>query len=106
LTNATGQTLTWNGGLNQSSGLFTVNGTTNVSDWTSNGRVAINPGGTLTNGPSNLTFGGGSVTTIGIFNPNNGQVTPGGTLDFGPGDMRVQGGFVRNNGMITGNGNL
>ena len=53
-----------------------------------------------------LVFGGGSVTTIGIFNPNNGQVTPGGTIDIGNGDMRVQGGFVRNNGTITGNGNL
>src|SRR5207302_123528 len=57
-----------------------------------------------TQGP--LTFGGGSVTNVGIYNPNNGQVTPGGTINIGNGDMRVQGGFVRNNGTITGNGNL
>ena len=33
LTNAAGTTLTWNGGLNQSTGLFTVNGTAEVNDW-------------------------------------------------------------------------
>src|SRR5205823_2837714 len=69
--------------------------------------ISIPPGGTLQNTSSSLTvFGGGSVTSIGIYNPNNGQVIPGGTLDIGNGDMRVQGGFVRNNGTITGNGNL
>ena len=37
LTNAAATTLTWNGGLNQSAGLFTVNGTAEVNDWSSNG---------------------------------------------------------------------
>src|SRR5439155_4173862 len=78
-----------------------------VSDRTSNGHTAANPAGTLANTQSStMTFGGGSVTNIGIYNPNNGQVTPGGTINIGAGDMRVQGGFVRNNGTITGNGNL
>src|SRR5438105_4708816 len=91
---------------NGAAGLITVNGTANVGDFVSYGRVAINPGGTLANSQGNLAFGGGSVTNIGIYNPANGQVTPGGTLDFGSGDMRVQGGFVRNNGLITGTGDL
>src|SRR5439155_3195743 len=86
--------------------LVTINGTANVGDFVSNGRLAVNPRGTLTNSQWTMTFGGGSVTNIGIYNPSNGQVTPGGTIDIGNGDMRVQGGFVRNNGTITGNGNL
>src|SRR5439155_15673780 len=107
LTNVAGQTLTWNGGIIQNTGLLTVNGTTNVNDWSTIGRVAINPGGLLANTQgSTLGFGGGSVTTIGGYNPNTGQVTPGGTINIGAGDMRVQGGFVRNNGTITGSGNL
>src|SRR5207253_2792140 len=64
------------------------------------------PGGTFNVGNNGLVLGGGSVTFIGGYNPNNGQVTPGGTLNFGSGDMRVQGGFVRNNGLITGTGDL
>src|SRR5262249_26791854 len=52
LTNATGQSLSWNGGLNQSSGLLNVIGTTNVSDWTNNGRLVVYPGGALTNSQS------------------------------------------------------
>src|SRR5207247_3972676 len=93
LTNSSGQTLTWNGGVNQGSGLFNVNGTANVGDWSSYGRTVINPGGTLANNQSSaLVFDGGSVTNIGGYNPNTGQVTPGGTINIGPGDMRVQGG--------------
>src|SRR5439155_25789902 len=91
---------------NTSSGLMTVTGTANVSDFVSNGRLAVNPGGNLNNSQGTMTLGGGSVTTIGIYNPNNGQVTPGGTINIGNGDMRVQGGFLRNNGTITGSGNL
>jgi fibronectin-binding autotransporter adhesin len=106
LNNAGGTTLTWNGGVNQSSGTFNVSGLANVGDWTSYGRTQIHPTGTLNNTQGSLVFGGGSTTYVGIYNPNNGQVTPGGTINIGNGDMRVQGGFVRNNGMITGNGNL
>src|SRR5205823_9777366 len=107
ITVAAGQPLTMNFATNGAAGLLTINGTANVSDFVSNGRLAVNPGGTLANTQtSTMVFGGGSVTNIGIYNPNNGQVTPGGTINIGAGDMRVQGGFVRNNGTITGNGNL
>src|SRR5438105_6664346 len=91
---------------NGAAGLITINGTVNAGHFVRYGRVAISPAGTLANSQGNLAFGGGSVTNIGIYNPNNGQVTPGGTLNFGAGDMRVQGGFVRNNGTITGTGDL
>jgi autotransporter-associated beta strand protein len=101
----TGSTLTWVG-TNAPSGLVTVQGSTNVANFTSSGYLNIHPGGTVTNTQGRMTLGGGSVTTIGLYNPANGQVTPGGTLNIGPGDLRVQGGFLRNNGVITGSGNL
>src|SRR5262249_17778858 len=41
LTNASGQSLAWNGGLNQSSGNITVNGAANVNDFVSNGVLSI-----------------------------------------------------------------
>lgn len=106
VTVAAGQTLSMNYATNGSGGLVTVNGAANVSNFVSTGRLAINPGGTFNNSQSNMTVGGGSVTTIGLYNPANGQVTLGGTLNFGSGDLRVQGGFVRNNGTITGTGDL
>src|SRR5207244_4592761 len=89
ITVACGQTLSMNYATNGAAGLITINGTVNAGDFVSYGRVAINPAGTLANSQGNLAFGGGSVTNIGIYNPNNGQVTPGGTLNFGAGDMRV-----------------
>src|SRR5439155_25096010 len=70
LTNQSGQTLTLDGGVNASSGLLTVNGTTNVGNFVSNGRLAVNPGGTLNSNLGGLVLGGGSVTNIGIYNPN------------------------------------
>jgi autotransporter-associated beta strand protein len=105
-TNATGQTLTWGGGVNAAAGRLTVNGTANVSDWSSAGQVAVNPGGTMAAGAGGVVLGGGSVTTVGGYDPATGQVTPGGTLNFGGGNMVVRGGFVRNNGVITGTGDL
>jgi hypothetical protein len=106
LTVAASQTFAMNYATNGAAGLFTIDSTANVGDFTSYGRTQVNPGGMLNNTQSTLVFGGGSTTFVGIYNPNNGQVTPGGTINIGNGDMRVQGGFVRNNGTITGNGNL
>jgi fibronectin-binding autotransporter adhesin len=100
-----GQTLDWNGGTNTSSGRLGVLGSVNAIDFVSNGQTTVAPNGSLNGGVGGLVFGGGSVTNIGIYNPNNGQVTPGGTINIGAGDMRVQGGFVRNNGTITDTGN-
>jgi autotransporter-associated beta strand protein len=107
ITNAAGQTLTWNGGVNQGSGRFIVNGTAYVSDFTTTGTVSITGAGNLLNtGTSPLVLGGGSVTTVGVYNPVNGQVTPGGTITIGAQDLVVQGGFLRNNGIVTGPGKL
>jgi fibronectin-binding autotransporter adhesin len=106
-TNAAGQTLTWNGGVNQGFGRFVVNGTAYVSDFTTTGNVSITGAGNLLNtGTSPLVLGGGSVTTVGVYNPVNGQVTPGGTITIGAQDLVVQGGFLRNNGIVTGPGKL
>jgi hypothetical protein len=105
-----GQTLTLNRGRQTAAGVMTVNGAVNAPfGYESIGRIAVpggTPGGSFNVGTGGLVLGGGSVTTIGNYNPANGQVIPGGTLNIGPGDMRVQGGFVRNNGVITGMGNL
>jgi hypothetical protein len=58
----------------------------------------------LTNvGTAPLTFGAGSVTTIGIYDPVTGQVTHGGTISLGDTNMVINGGLVRNNGLITSN---
>src|SRR5207248_8966991 len=73
-----------------------------LSDFVSNGQLTIPPGGTLNGSAGGVVLGGGSVTNIGIFNPNNGQVTPGGTLEMGPGNLVIQGALLRNNGTIHG----
>jgi len=70
LINNAGATLTWNGGLNQSSGNVTVNGTANVSDFTDNGYLNIPAGGVVNNSISNMTFGGGS-TTFAVQSPTS-----------------------------------
>src|SRR5439155_21491490 len=110
ITVASGQTLALTRGRQTGSGVITLNGYAFAQyGYESAGRLAIaggNPGGTFEVYSNGLVLSGGSVTTIGGYNPNNGQVTPGGTLNFGSGDMRVQGGFVRNNGTITGTGDL
>ena len=80
---------------------MTVNGTVNATDFVSNGVTAVNPGGVLNNSGSDLVFGGGSVTSVGVYNPSNGQVTPGGTISLGATNLVVRGGLVRNNGTVT-----
>ena len=93
LTNASATTLTWNGGLNQSAGLFTVNGTAEVNDWSSNGILRINGGGAVNNSGSNLVLGGGSRTTI----------NAGGAINLSGGTtIELNGGLVVNNGTISG----
>jgi autotransporter-associated beta strand protein len=103
-----GQTFTLDGGNYTASSQLTVNGTANVTDFATVGKVSVLGTGLLTNtGGSPLVFGGGSVTNVGAYNPANGQVTPGGTISLAAQDMVVQGGFVRNNGRITSTtGNL
>jgi len=56
--------LSWNAGSNSSSGLMTVNAAVNVLDFTNNGVMTINSGGTINNTTSSLVFGGGSRTTV------------------------------------------
>jgi autotransporter-associated beta strand protein len=105
---ASGQTFTLTRGNYTASSQLTVNGTANVTDFTTVGKLSVVGTGQLVNtGTSPLVFGGGSVTTVGVYNPTTGQVTSGGKISLGAQDLVVQGGFVRNNGLITSTtGNL
>jgi autotransporter-associated beta strand protein len=76
-----------------------------VSDFQSVGRIDVTGTGVLTNtGPSAMYFGGGSLTTIGGYNPATGQVTPGGSLNLGNQPLFLTGAFLRNNGSIDSTG--
>ena len=88
-----GQTLTWNGGANTTTGRLTVNGTANVTDFASSGQLTIHGGGTLNNSGTPLVLGGGSRTTI----------NPSGTLATAPfTSIELNGGLLVNNGTISG----
>ncbi len=97
---ANNATLNWNGGVNASSGQLNVNAACNVQDWTSNGVVTVNSGGTLNNSVSDIVFGGGSRTTI----------DPGGQLNAnsdGSGSaIDLDGALLVNNGTVTGTTNV
>ena len=56
--------MTWDGGMNATSGQFVVNAVANVQDWTNNGVVTVNSGGTLNNAISDIVSGGGSRITV------------------------------------------
>jgi autotransporter-associated beta strand protein len=94
LTNAAGQTLTWNGGANAASGRVTVNGTVTASEFVNNGdlRIAPTSTGALLNGPGgSMVLGGGSTTFLGTRNTN-----PRGTIDLAGGTLDVRGGLLVN----------
>ena len=88
-----GQTLSWNGGANTTTGRLTVTGTANVSDFASSGQLTIQGGGTLSNSGTPLVLGGGSRTTI---NPSGTLATAAGT------SIELNGGLLVNNGTISG----
>jgi autotransporter-associated beta strand protein len=106
LTASSGSTNALIGFYNQPAGRITVGSgaTVTVQDFQSSGQVAVTGTGLVTRtGASPITLGGGSITTVGVYNPVNGQVTFGGTINVGTGGtIVVQGGFLRNNGTITG----
>jgi autotransporter-associated beta strand protein len=92
---------------NTTSGRITVGSgaSVSVSDFQSIGRIDVTGTGVLTNtGPSAMYFGGGSLTTIGGYNPTTGQVTPGGSLNLGNQTLFLTGAFLRNNGSIDSTG--
>ena len=57
-------TLNFNGGVNNSSGIFTVNNELIAQDFSNDGIWTINAGGQVDNGTNNLVCGGGSRTTL------------------------------------------
>src|SRR5581483_10711200 len=82
--------------------------TVNATNFTSTGNMQINPGAVFNNNPgADMILGGGSVTSIGIYNPSTGVVTRGGTINLGDTNLYISGGFLRNNGTInSNNGNV
>ncbi|MCC6127416.1 MAG: autotransporter-associated beta strand repeat-containing protein [Pirellulales bacterium] len=92
--------MTWSGGINDGSGMVTVNGTCNVSEWGNMGVIQINNGGVLNNYLSNLTcYGGGRITD-----------NPGGTINANSMAedtcLDLQGSLLVNNGTVTGTTNV
>ena len=92
--------LTFSGGINDGGGTLTVNGTSDVSDWTNAGVITINNDGLLDNHANSLTsFGGGQI-----------YVNPGGTLNADSQNegiaLDLQDGLLVNNGTITGTTNV
>src|SRR5581483_5818911 len=100
LTVAAGRTFTGTNLNYTASAQVNVNGTANVQNLTSVGRITIANGGTLTQLNPNtafpLTLGGGSVTVV----------NSGGTLSWGGSGTtqlgRLAGGLLVNNGTVTG----
>jgi autotransporter-associated beta strand protein len=92
--------MTWDGGMNTASGQFAVNSLANIDDWTNDGLLTVNSGGTLNNSQSDLVSGGGSQITIN----QGGQLN---TNSDGSGSaLDLHGSLLVNNGTITGTTNV
>jgi autotransporter-associated beta strand protein len=92
--------LTWDGGVNATSGRLIVNDTANVQDWANDGLVTINGGSVLNNSLSSLVSGGGSEITINLDGQLNVDSQGGGTT------LDLRGSLLVNNGTITGTTNV
>lgn len=93
---AAGQTASWDGLGNTSSGRLDLAGTLNASFFTSDGRIDIAPTGTLNVAGANLVLGGGSRTYVGTAG------APGGALSLASGlAVDLNGGLLVNNGTIN-----
>jgi autotransporter-associated beta strand protein len=95
LTNNTVSVLNWTGGYNVFTGVITVNGTLNVSNWGNQGVIVVNGGGIINNTAGDLTCGGGSRTTVNA----GGLINVGTALD-------LNGALLVNNGTISGTTNV
>ncbi|HEY7118959.1 MAG TPA: autotransporter-associated beta strand repeat-containing protein [Tepidisphaeraceae bacterium] len=98
LTNAAGQSLALNNGVNASAGRLIVNGVANVRDFVSDGQVTVGGGGLVDNSGSfsSIVLGGGSRTTV----------NPGGSINVGGTSIELNGGLLVNNGTVTGTTNV
>jgi T5SS/PEP-CTERM-associated repeat protein len=89
--------LAFDGVANAASGAITVNSTLATIDFTNNGVVTVNDGGTISNLEGNLVGGGGSRTTV----------NPGGAINLeGGATLELNGALLVNNGVITGPANV
>jgi T5SS/PEP-CTERM-associated repeat protein len=89
--------LTFNGGVNSSTGVIVVNSTLAALDVGNNGIINVNNGGTINNAIANLINGGGSRTTI----------NSGGAINLLAGTtMELNGALLVNNGTVTGTMNV
>lgn len=86
-----------NGGGNTSSGTVLVNSTLSTVDFTSDGVIKVNSGGTLANSGGALVLGGGSRT----------YVYAGGTMSTASGTtFELNGALLVNNGKMSGRTNV
>ncbi|MCV2363362.1 PEP-CTERM sorting domain-containing protein [Paucibacter sp. DJ1R-11] len=101
LTLAPGRTVNWTGGGNNG-GQFNVEGTANVSGWTSSGVVQVGSAGTLHNSAgSNLVLLAGSRTYVGT------KAAPGGVIAVDDGtSIELNGALLVNNGVVKGTTNV
>ena len=91
--------LAWNGGVINSSGLWTLSSTASASSLVSNGVINIGTQGpaALTVAGAGLVLGGGSRTYVGL------PGSPGGTLSVPSGTFQLNGALLENNGAVSGN---
>src|SRR6185436_2949801 len=89
--------LTWNGGVNTSAGIFTINSEAMVSSFENNGVIAIQRHGTLINSNTNLVSGGGGRITI----ENQGAIELNDKTQ-----LHLNGSLLVNNGLIRGTTNV
>ena len=87
----------FDGVVNATSGVITINNDLSAQDFTSNGIITVNNGGSLYTGDSNLVSGGGSRTTI----------NPGGVVFLSDDtSWELNGALLINNGELYGTTNV
>jgi len=92
--------MTWDGGVNAASGQFAVNSVANVQDWSNNGVLTVNSGGTLNNAVSDIVSGGGSQITINAGGQLNANSDGSGSA------LDLHGSLLVNDGTVPGTTNV
>ena len=94
---------------NTASGMISVSGLADATDFVSNGQITVNAGGAIDNvGSSGLTFGGGSVTDVlgpsangmSLIDFNDPDFSTFGFVDLGAANSLLAGGLMVNDGLV------
>jgi autotransporter-associated beta strand protein len=91
--------MTWSGGTNSASGTVTANSTISVQNFTNQGTITVNNGGSLLNSVSDLVTSGGQITVN-----SGGQINA--NSDGSGSKLQLNGGTLANNGTISGTTNV